>query len=54
MHPLSDYLLHGGLEAIGAVCGYYGRSFCQHTIHRLIIGVGFTAITTVATVQIIG
>lgn len=48
------YFLHLFFEGIAAVGGYYARSFCKHTWHRVLVAVVWSMITTLVLINMVG
>jgi hypothetical protein len=48
------FFQHLALDSIAAAGGYYARRFCSHFHHRVLVAVGFTLLSTLLIVSLVG
>lgn len=49
-----NYGLHLIFEGMATVGGFYARGFCEHTWHKVLVGIIWTMISTFLLVTLIG
>ncbi len=58
LHPhgfsLIVFCQHLFFDGIADAGGYYAATFCKHRWHRILVGVSFAMVTTLALVTLVG
>ena len=49
-----NYGLHLIFEGMATIGGFYARGFCEHTWHKVLVGIIWTMVSTFLLVTLIG